>query len=100
MSSGDLYIPPRGVFFNLIGYASHYAIFSRLDKDPQVGHSSLLTPYIGNGEDQLFELIPGTGKRAGLYVIKGKASGKVLYSRNGPAPDVYHVNGEGDYDDK
>lgn len=100
MSSEEIYIPPRGIFFRLIGYESHYVIFSRTDRSPQVGHTLAdLIPYQGS-DDQLFELIHGTGDRAGLYAIKGKASGKVLYSRSGPDPNVYHVDGNGAYNDK
>ena len=94
--SSDLYIPPRGIGFRLVGYASQYVIFSRTTAEPQVGH----IPSDQKAQDQFFELIHGTGKHAGLYAIKGRKSDKVLYSREGPSPDVWHIGGNGSYEDK
>lgn len=96
MGSEDLYIPPRGIYFRLLGYVSQYVIFSRNTQEPEVGHH----PVGGDYSDQYFELLPGSGDHAGLYAIRGKVSGKVLFSRNGPDPNVGHITGDGYYGDK
>lgn len=96
MASEEIYTPPHGIFFRLVGYASQYVIFSRTNQEPQVGHYPSVYMY----DDQFFQLIPGTGEHSGLFAIKSKASGKVLFSRNGPDPYVYHIDGDGYYKDK
>ncbi|KAJ3485529.1 hypothetical protein NLI96_g4885 [Meripilus lineatus] len=95
MSNQDLYIPPHGIYFRLLGYVSQNVIFSRTAQEPQVGQIPVESVY----SDQWFTLIHGTGNRKGTYAIKGKVSGNVLFSREGPAPNVGHVAGNGQYDD-
>jgi len=94
--SSAFYIPPPGLRFRLIGYASKCAIFSRDTANPYVGHYN-----VSHGEypDQWFTLLHGTGGNAGRYAIKGQVSGKVLFSRK-TAPGVGHIEGDGKYDDK
>ena len=93
--SSQLYIPPRGIGFRIVGYVSQQVIYSRNSPDPQVGQVAVDRVY----PDQTFELIHGTGNRAGLYAIKGRESGKVLFSRS-TDPKIGHVSGNGTYDDK
>lgn len=95
MSSQQLYIPPRGIGFRLVGYASQQVIFSRTTANPQVGQISVNEP----AQDQIFELIHGTGKHVGLYAIKGRKSDKVLFSRT-TDPNIGHIGGSGGYEDK
>ena len=85
----DLYIPPSGVYFRLLNYVSQHVVFSRNSPEPEVYH------YLPGDiiEDQWFELLPGSGENAGLYAIKGKLSGKALFSRSGPTPTVGHNGG-------
>jgi len=94
--SSTFYIPPPGLRFRLIGYVSQCAIFSRNTMEPYVWHYS-----VSHGEysDQWFTLLHGTGSRSGRYAIKGRASGKVLFSRN-RSPPVGHIEGDGKYEDK
>lgn len=94
--SDDLYIPPQGIYFRLLGYVSQGVIYSRSHNDPEVSHYPASSP----SEDQYFELLPGSGNHQGLYAIKGKVSGKVLFSRSSPDPTVYHIDGDGYYEDK
>ncbi|THV02168.1 hypothetical protein K435DRAFT_653784 [Dendrothele bispora CBS 962.96] len=90
-----MFIPPEGVYFRLVGRESGYKIYSRDDDpEPHLWHYGG-PPY----EDQLFSLIHGTGKRAGLYAIKGKVSGKVIFSRTAQTPYVGHIGGDGHYND-
>ncbi|OBZ73067.1 hypothetical protein A0H81_07245 [Grifola frondosa] len=92
-----IYIPPNGLYFRLLGYASQRVLFSRTHADPQVWHH----PVDDENEigDQYFTLIHGTGSRQGLYAIKGKATGKVLFSRPTPDPRVGHIDGDGTHND-
>ena len=96
MMTTTLYIPPEGLRFRIIGYASQSAIFSRNTADPYVWHYS--TTY-GAFSDQWFTLLHGTGNRQGRYAIKGQASGKVIFSRT-MVPKVGHIEGDGQYEDK
>ena len=91
------YIPPQGLSFRIVGYASQCAIYSRNKPDPTVSHFNISH---GVYPDQWFTLLHGTGNHAGLYAIKGLASGKVLYSRKSPDPRVGHIDGDGKYGDK
>jgi len=88
-----MYVPPKGIYFRLVGHASRYVLFSRTTQEPQVWHYGG-----GDSEDQFFTLLHGTGSRAGLYAIKSKKTGKVLFSR-GAEPTVGHIDGDGYYDD-
>ncbi|KAI0038962.1 hypothetical protein FA95DRAFT_1528853, partial [Auriscalpium vulgare] len=90
----DLYIPPNGLYFRLVGYASLHVLFSRTHAQPEVGH----TPVTGEYPDQFFTLVPGTGERTGLYLIQSKTT-NVLFSRTTGDPKVWHVDGEGNWDD-
>ena len=92
----SVFVPPEGLRFRIVGYASQCAIFSRTTKEPQVWHHN-----VSNGDfaDQWFTLLHGTGKHAGLYAIKGQVTGKVLFSRE-QKPSVGHVDGDGYYEDK
>ncbi|KAI0634496.1 hemolytic lectin [Trametes polyzona] len=49
--------------------------------------------------DQLFSLLHGVKEHAGAYAIKGKDSGKVLFSRTKQEPKVGHIGGDGDFYD-
>ena len=92
----NLYIPPEGVYFRLLGYSSQRVLFSRILLEPEVYH----IPFDEVKADQWFSLIHGHGKREGLFAIKGRFSGKVLFSRTHTMPYVGHVEGNGTYDDK
>ena len=92
----SVFIPPEGLRFRLVGYASQCAIFSRNDPEPEVGHY-----HVSHGQfpDQRFTLLHGKGDRSGLYVIKGELTGKVLFSRS-VKPAVGHVDSDGVHDDR
>jgi len=92
----ELYIPPKGIYFRILGYSSNCCIYSRNENDPCVWHYNVSH---GDFPDQWFSVLPGTGTHAGLYAIKGKESGKVLYSRAENDPKVYHITGDGYYED-
>ncbi|KAK0452578.1 hemolytic lectin LSLb [Armillaria borealis] len=91
-----MYIPPQGIYFRLVGYHSQHVLFSRDHADPEFWHCK--GPV---WEDQFFTLIHGTGSRLGLYAIKSKRIGKVLFSRTSEEPFVGHrdVHGNGTYSD-
>jgi hypothetical protein len=91
----EIYIPPNGLYFRLLGYSSQRVLFSRNQPEPAFGDIIVAENY----EDQYFTLIHGTGSHKGLYAIKSKVSGKVLCSRN-KGIRVSHVDGDGKYDDK
>ncbi|KAI0046192.1 hemolytic lectin LSLb [Auriscalpium vulgare] len=91
----DLYIPPNGLYFRLVGYASLRVLFSRTTEQPEVWHQ-LVSEVL---PEQFFTLVPGTGARSGLYLIKSKNTNKVLFSRTTSNPKFGHVEGEGDRDD-
>ncbi|KAH9476346.1 hypothetical protein JR316_0011921 [Psilocybe cubensis] len=91
----DLFIPPPGFYFRLFNHESGKVLYSRNGPDPEMWHWFMST----DSDDQLFELIHGTGNRAGQYAIKGKVSGKVLFSRRSPDPCIGHITGDGYYDD-
>ncbi|KAK0491885.1 hemolytic lectin LSLc [Armillaria luteobubalina] len=84
----SIYIPPEGLYFRLFAIESKCVLYSRPRPTPQVWQYKGDQEY----EDQLFTLIHGTGNRAGLYAIKGKATGWMLYSRASPDPRVGHVD--------
>ncbi|KAG8985086.1 hypothetical protein FRB94_012017 [Tulasnella sp. JGI-2019a] len=94
MSQQELYIPPEGIYFRLLGYASQYVIFSHTNAEPQVGQITSQ-----DYSDQLFVLIHGTEGRKGTYGIKSKATGNVLFSRPRQSPNVGHISGNGQYND-
>ncbi|BBN13641.1 hypothetical protein MPTK1_6g05200 [Marchantia polymorpha subsp. ruderalis] len=89
-----LYIPPKEISFRLRGYSSNCFLYSRNNPDPTFSHDNG-----GPHADQWWQLIPGTGKRAGYYLIKSKYTGHVIFSRNSPDPRIGHVDGDGKYDD-
>ncbi|KAI0741309.1 hemolytic lectin [Daedaleopsis nitida] len=94
--AGEVYIPPAGLAFRILGHDSQNVIFSRLDANPQVGQVSVTDKV---NDNQYFTLLYGTGARTGTYAIKGRVSGDVLYSRTAPEPRVYHNAGDGQDDD-
>ena len=94
--SSTLFIPPPGLRFRLVGYLSHCAVFSRTTQEPSVGHCDVSLGAFG---DQWFTLLHGSGDRAGRYAFKGQMTGKVLYSRV-LFPNVGHVDGDGQFEDK
>ncbi|KAJ7715782.1 hemolytic lectin [Mycena olivaceomarginata] len=75
----DFYVPPEGIFFRILGNASNRVLYSRSSGKPTFGS------------------IPETSGTA-LFLIKGRQSGMVLYSRNS-SPYVDHAGGNGMYDD-
>jgi len=90
-----LYVPPEGLRFRIVGYASQCAIFSRNSPEPEVWHYNISH---GDFADQWFTLLHGSGNHKGLYAIKGRVSGKVLFSRS-QKPSVGHIAGNGQYED-
>jgi hypothetical protein len=54
--STTFYVPPEGILFRIVGYASQCAIFSRNSPEPQVGHYNVSH---GNFADQWFSLLHG-----------------------------------------
>ncbi|KAK0220420.1 hemolytic lectin LSLb [Armillaria fumosa] len=89
-----MYIPPQGVYFQLVAHDSQHVLFSRDNADPEFGHDKgPVYPH------HFFTLIHGTGSRAGLYAIKSKETGKVLFSRTSVEPFIGHVHGNGAYND-
>jgi len=96
MSDSKMYIPPHGLYFRLFGYASQRILFSRTHAEPQVFHHPIGEEY----NDQFFTLVPSTGARKGLYLMKSKHANKVLFSCTHSDPHVGHINGNGDYNDK
>ena len=94
--SSTLYIPPQGLRFRLIGYASQCAIFSRTTQEPYVGHYSVS---YGEYPSQWFTLLHDCEGHPGRYAIKSQVTGKVLFSRR-QSPQVGHVDGDGEYGDK
>lgn len=91
-----MYIPPEGLYFRLTGQQSQRVLVSRRSPSPEFGDSKAPN----QSDEQLFTLIHGTSARAGLYAIKGKHSGKVLFSRTHRDPPVGYVDGDGKYNDK
>ncbi|KAK0459932.1 hemolytic lectin LSLb [Armillaria novae-zelandiae] len=89
-----MYIPPQGIYFRLVAHDSQHVLFSRNDAYVEFGHDK--GPV---GPHHFFTLIHGTGTRAGLYAIKGKETGNVLFSRISKEPFVGHVHGDGTYND-
>ena len=86
--SSTFYVPPPGLFCRLIGYVSQCVSFSRNARD--AGHNS-----VSHGEypDQWVTLLHNSGDHPGRYAIKGRTSGRVLFSR-GRSPRVGHIEGE------
>ncbi|KAF8663989.1 hypothetical protein AX16_000840 [Volvariella volvacea WC 439] len=84
-----LYIPPQGIHFRLLGTVSQLAIFSRTNASPPVGASS------SKSNDQYFTFIHGTDQRQGLYAIKSRQTGLVLFSQAAQQPTTGHVAGDG-----
>ncbi|PPQ78878.1 hypothetical protein CVT25_002421 [Psilocybe cyanescens] len=91
----NFYVPPQGLFFRLLGYASNHVLVSRTHQDPEVTQHNVGDVH----PDQFFQLLHGTGNHAGLYAIKGRVSGKVLWSRTSPDPNIGHIDGDGKYED-
>ncbi|KAI0758163.1 hemolytic lectin [Fomes fomentarius] len=92
----ELFVPPEGLLFRIVGYASQCAIFSRHDQEPQVGHFHTAN---GGFDDQWFSFLHGSGNNSGLVAIKGRKTGKVLYSRRQDDPRVWHIAGDGAHPD-
>lgn len=95
MSKEDIYIPPEGIYFRLLGYLSQHVIVSGVG--PNEVHQA---PVQNEARNQYFTLIHGTGSRRGRYAIKGRVSNNVLFSRSGPRPNVGHVGGNGQHNNK
>ncbi|KAJ3492365.1 hypothetical protein NLI96_g33 [Meripilus lineatus] len=74
MSKEDIYIPPEGIYFRLLGYLSQHVIVSGVG--PNEVHQA---PVQNEARNQYFTLIHGTG------------------SRRGPRPNVGHVGGNGQH---
>lgn len=93
----DLYIPPKEIFFRLLHVGGQSVLISRTDDTPAV---TLFRQDLGN-DNQLFQLIPGTGKHLGYYAIKNKVTGRVLFWRHAAkSTDTWgHIEGDGKYDD-
>ena len=53
----------------------------------------------GEYPDQWFTVLHNDGDRPGRYAIKGRTSGRVLFSRS-ESPRVGHIEGDGLYEDK
>ncbi|KAJ7473451.1 hemolytic lectin [Mycena latifolia] len=85
----NFYVPPEGIYFRLIGYVSARALYSRKSQEPTFG-SILATE--GPYPDNYFSLVKGTGANDGLFLIKNRVSGNVLYSRRSAAPWVGHIH--------
>jgi len=96
MSDFEMYIPPQGLYFRLFGYASQHVLFSRTYAKPRVFHHPVREEF----NDQFFTLVPGTGAREGLYLIKSKQTNKVLFSRRYRNPHVGHKGGNGKHNYK
>jgi len=96
MSQQKLYIPPKGIYFRLLGYKSNEVLFSRTHNQPEVGQ---IPQGDSQYDDQLFTLIHGTGSHKELYAIKSKDTGRVLFSRT-YSPNVGHIEGDGVHEDK
>ncbi|KAJ3476704.1 hypothetical protein NLI96_g10979 [Meripilus lineatus] len=95
MSTQDLYIPPEGIFFRLLGYRSQNVIFSRTAQQPFFGQ---VPAHTSDWDDQYWTLVHGTGSRAGTFAIRSKVTGLMLFSRR-PTPNVGHVDGNGRFPD-
>jgi len=81
--------------FRIENKNSKKVLYSSLTAKPPVFHADKAKVE----DNQWFYLIHGTGKRQGKYVIKGKESDQVLFSRQHNTPYVAHTGGNGDYDD-
>lgn len=92
----NFYIPPEGVYFRLLGYASQRVLFSRTHLEPQVSHIGVESVH----DDQWFSLVHGTGAHEGLFLVRGKKTGKILFSRTHSKPYVWHIDGNGKHEDK
>ncbi|KAL0572240.1 hypothetical protein V5O48_009722 [Marasmius crinis-equi] len=94
-----IYIPPSGIYFRLVNYFSNHVLVSRntgISFKAEVWHHPSSEVF----EDQWFEFVhAGYGARYGLVAIKGKKSGKVLFSRGGGDPCLGHTDGDGKYND-
>lgn len=96
--SSTFYIPPQGLLFRIIGYATQNAIFCRNTViEPNVGDYS--TAY-GEFADQWFTLLHDSENHPGLYAIKSQVTGNVLFSRSHVDPRVGQAGGDGKYADK
>jgi hypothetical protein len=84
-SNEDIFIPPPGLYFRMVGYKDNANIFSRTQPPPEVGTSTA-----EDHSDQWWCLREGTGDRKGRYIIKNWKSGKILFSRAAPDPLVGH----------
>lgn len=73
----ELYIPPPGIPFRLLGFQSNFVLYSRKIDEPQFHHFSQ-DPV---SADQYFQLIPGTGKFKDYYLIQGQVTGYYIFSR-------------------
>ncbi|KAJ7890735.1 hemolytic lectin [Mycena leptocephala] len=94
----DFYIPPANIFFRLIGNDTARALFSRSGPG---GTAAGFGAHPANDvlTSSWFSLVRGTGNRDGLFAIRGRESGWVLYSRTARLPLVGHDHEDGRYDD-
>lgn len=90
----DMFIPPEGINFRLLGCVSQKYLYSRPSNDPTFFHYEE-----GPFDDQWWHLLHGKGDRAGYYAIQSKYTGKVIFSRTSADPRVGHVDGDGMYKD-
>jgi hypothetical protein len=81
----DIFIPPPGLYFRIVGYKDSADIFSRIQPQPEVGTSTS-----DDYSDHWWGLREGTGDRKGRYIIKNRKSEKILFSRATPEPLVGH----------
>lgn len=96
MSEQALSIPQEGEYFRLLNCASQHVLFFRADKEPYIDSH----PVEEKKDDQLFSLLHGAGEHKGLYAIKNKVTGDVLFSRTHMLPNVGHIGGDGVWFDK
>lgn len=76
----ELYIPPPGITFRLLGHSSQKVLFSRnvgRDLSQNFGTESVGTT---RSDDQYFTLVLGTGSNQGKYLFKSKLTGKILFT--------------------
>lgn len=91
-----MYIPEKGLYFQLVNISTNSRLFSREKPEPHVNT-------FGGPEfdDQWFTLIHGTPEngRAGMYALTSKATPKVVFSRATGNPRVGNIERQDQYDD-
>lgn len=84
-------IPAPGAYFRIVNESTQMVLVSNNKSDLGVSRY----PVTGaTYDDQYFSLVPGTGEHKGTYLIRGKASNNVLYSRD-TSPWVGHIGVHG-----